>query len=62
MLIPNYNQQDTTFLELFISTDALHVSGGSSAHLQEHITTHTASDEAAPGYGWRSCLKCVELL
>ena len=28
----------TTFLDLFISTDALHVSGGSSAHHQEHIT------------------------
>ena len=41
--IPNYNQQDATFLDLFISTDALHVSGGSSAHHQEHITVHTAS-------------------
>jgi len=28
---------------LFISTNALHVSGGSSAHHQEHITVHTAS-------------------
>ena len=42
-VIPNYNQQDTTFLDLFISTDALRVSGGSSAHHQEHITVHTAS-------------------
>jgi hypothetical protein len=42
-IIPNYNQQDATFLNLFISTDALHVSGGSSAHHQEHITVHTAS-------------------
>ena len=42
-IIPNYNQQDATFLDLFISTDALHVSGGSSAHHQEHITVHTAS-------------------
>jgi hypothetical protein len=41
-IITNYNQQDATFLE-FISTDTLHVSGGSSAHLQEHITVHTAS-------------------
>jgi hypothetical protein len=41
--IPNYSQQDETFLDLFISTDALHVSGGSSAHHQEHITVHTAS-------------------
>jgi hypothetical protein len=31
------------FLNLFIFTDALHVSGGSSAHHQEHITVHTAS-------------------
>ena len=42
-IFPNYNQQDATFLDLFISTDALHVSGGSSAHHQEHITVHTAS-------------------
>jgi hypothetical protein len=41
-IIPNYNQQDATFLSLFIFTDALHVSGGSSAHHQEHITVHTA--------------------
>ena len=41
--IPSYSQRDTTFLDLFISTDALHVSGGSSAHHQEHITVHTAS-------------------
>jgi len=31
------------FIYLFISTDALHVSGGPSAHHQEHITVHTAS-------------------
>jgi hypothetical protein len=41
--IPNYNQEDVTFLDLFISTDALHVSGGSSAQHQEHITVHTSS-------------------
>jgi len=41
--IPNYSQQDATFLDLFIFTDALHVSGGSSAHHQENITVHTAS-------------------
>jgi len=41
-IITNYSQQDATFLE-FISTDALNVSGGSSAHHQEHITLHTAS-------------------
>jgi len=42
-IIPNYNQQDATFLDLFISTDALYISGDSSAHHQEHITVHTAS-------------------
>ena len=42
-VIPNYNQQDATFLNLFIYTDVLHVSGNSSAHHQEHITVHTAS-------------------
>jgi len=31
------------FLNLFIFADALHVSGGSSVHHQEHITVHTAS-------------------
>jgi len=34
----SYNQQDVAFLDLFISTDALHVSGSSSAHRQEHKT------------------------
>jgi len=43
-VIPNYSKQDATFLDLFIFTDALHVSGGSSAHHQEHITVQTASD------------------
>ena len=43
LFFPNYNQQDATFLDLFISTDALHVSGGSSVHHQEHVTVHTAS-------------------
>ena len=38
--IPNYNQQDATFLDLFTFTDALHVSGGSSTHHQEHNTVH----------------------
>jgi hypothetical protein len=35
--------EGATFLGLFIFTEALHVSGGSSAHHQEHITVHTAS-------------------
>ena len=42
-IIPSYNQQDATFLDLFIPKDALHVSGGFSAHHREHITVHTAS-------------------
>ena len=42
-VLQNYYQQDATFLNLFISADALHVSGGSSAHHQEHTTVHTAS-------------------
>jgi hypothetical protein len=42
-IITNYNQQDVTFLNLLISKDALHVPGGSSAHLQEHTTEQTAS-------------------
>ena len=42
-IIPNYSQQDGTFPDLFVFTDALHVSGGSSAHRLEHITVHTAS-------------------
>jgi hypothetical protein len=42
-IIPNYSRQDATFLYLFIFTDALHASGGSSTHHQEHITVHTGS-------------------
>jgi hypothetical protein len=42
-LIPSYSQQDATFLDLFISKDALHVSGGSSARHQEYTTVRTAS-------------------
>ena len=41
--IPSYSQQDATFLDVFISKDALHVSGGFSAHHEEHTTVHTAS-------------------
>jgi hypothetical protein len=41
--IPSYSQQDITFLDLLISKDALLVSGGSSAHHQEHTTVQTAS-------------------
>jgi len=50
-IIPSYSQQDATFLDLFISKDALHVSGGASAHHQEHklyiqlqvLSTNTAA-------------------
>jgi len=42
-IITNYSQQDATFLDLFIFTNTLHVSGISSAQHQEHITVHTAS-------------------
>jgi hypothetical protein len=42
-LLPNYSQQNAILLDLFIFTDAVHISGGSSAHHQEHITVHTAS-------------------
>jgi hypothetical protein len=47
-IIPNYNQQDATFLDLFTSKDALHVSGGSSTHHKEHITVQTASGIVKP--------------
>jgi len=42
-IIPSYSQQDATSLELFIPKNALHVSGGSSAHHQEHTTVETAA-------------------
>jgi len=42
-IIPNYSQQDATFLDSFIFTKDVHVSGGSFAHRQEHTTVHTAS-------------------
>jgi hypothetical protein len=41
-IITNYSQQDATFLEFIFFTDAVHVSGSSSAHHQEHKTVHTA--------------------
>jgi len=42
-VIPSYSEQDAMFFYLFIYKDVLRVSGGSSAHHQEHITVHTAS-------------------
>jgi len=70
-IITNYSQQDATFLDLFVFTFALHVSGGFSAHHQEHVTVHTASGIVkkylklyvqlrAPDDGWRNRLKHVE--
>jgi hypothetical protein len=60
----NYSQKDAMFLVLFIFTDALCVSGGSSAHHQEHITLNTvlvlSTNIAASCYrgrdGWSSSL------
>ena len=55
--ISKLNQQDATFLDFFISTDALHVSGGSSTHHQEHkscMYSFCASDD-----GQRNLLKHV---
>jgi hypothetical protein len=40
-----YNQQDATFLDLFIS---INVSGCSSNHRQEHKTVHTATGIVKP--------------
>jgi len=52
-IIPNCSQQDATFLDLIIFTGAVHVSGGSSAHHQEHITVYTASGtDMYMSYGW----------
>jgi hypothetical protein len=42
-IIRDYSQQDAKLLDLFIFTAVRHVSGGFSAHHQEHITVHTAS-------------------
>ena len=39
--VPKYNQQDATLHGLFIS--ALHISGGSPTHHQEHKTVSTKS-------------------
>jgi len=41
-IISNYSQQEATLLDVFIFTDAIHVSGCSFAHHQEHITIHPA--------------------
>ena len=40
-VFPSSYQQDATFLDLFISTNALHVSGDSSTHHQGHKSVHT---------------------
>jgi len=48
----NYKLQPTrcnfSWIYVFILTDALHVSGGSSAYHQEHMTVHTASGIVKP--------------
>ena len=62
-IIPNYNQKDSTFLDLFISTDTLHVSGGSSVHYEEHTTVHTASgivnDDSSQQHYWLTIPEAV---
>jgi len=60
-IIPNYSQQVATFLDLFIFTDALHASGGSSAHHQEHITVHTTSGIVSSSIGWQYLKLYVQL-
>ena len=73
LIIPNYNKKMQRVPNLFISTDALHVSGCSSAHHQEHVTVHTASGIVnqylklyiqlrAPDDGRRNSLKNVQRL
>jgi len=42
-IILNYSQQAATIFLFIYFYRILHVSGGSSAHHQEHITAHTAS-------------------
>jgi len=42
-IITNYYHKNATFLSVFISTDVLHVSGGSSTQHQENTTVHTDS-------------------
>ena len=42
-ILRNYNKQDAHYTILFIILNALHVSGGFSAHHQELKTFHTAS-------------------
>jgi hypothetical protein len=60
--IQNYSQQDAMFLDLPIFTEALHVSGGSSPHHQEHITVHTASGTAIRVNNTWSCMYSYVLL
>jgi hypothetical protein len=72
-IIPNYSQQDAMFVDVFISTDALHVSSDSSAHHQAQTTVQTVSgivnqylmlyvQLCAPDDGRRNHLKHVEHL
>jgi hypothetical protein len=52
------------FLNLFIFTDALHVSVGSSAHRQEHITVRSSISStvaASSSIGWQYLKLYVQL-
>jgi hypothetical protein len=69
-MIQNYSQQDATFLDLFISTDALHISVGTAFHLihdsskqQYRLTIPEAvCTVSAPDDGRKNRLKHVERL
>jgi len=41
--ITKYSKKKQPLFNIFIFTDAVYVSGGISAHHQEHITVHIAS-------------------
>jgi len=47
------NKMKRFLIFFFIFTDALHISGSSSAHHQEHITVHTASGIGKQYYCYR---------
>jgi len=53
-IIPSYSEQGATFLDLFISKDALHVSSSSSARHQEMVLSSISSTVAASNsIGWQ---------
>jgi len=53
---------DATFLELFISKGAVHVSDGSSAHHQEQITAQTASGTVNQYCSWQQMQRFLNYL